>query len=223
MRSHFAFAGGDELVEHDLRAIGEIAELRFPERQRVGFGQRIAVFEAQHGIFREHRVDDLVMRLTRADVVERVVAFFGVLVDQAGMALAEGAAGAVLPGTGAPGSLRSGASRRPAPRPWPSRSPRRSRTSRAWFPAAAPRSCAAGSLRARWSGPCPPRPWSSWRWRSCRAGISSPSSCRDATTCRPASRPCSGGIPCRPRTRRSCGPGRRPSCPRSRPRGSARP
>ena len=26
----FAFAGTDELVKHDLRAIGEIAELRFP-------------------------------------------------------------------------------------------------------------------------------------------------------------------------------------------------
>jgi hypothetical protein len=27
-------AGGDELVDDDLRAVGEIAELRFPQRQR---------------------------------------------------------------------------------------------------------------------------------------------------------------------------------------------
>ena len=26
----FALAGGDELVEHDLRAVGEVAELRLP-------------------------------------------------------------------------------------------------------------------------------------------------------------------------------------------------
>ena len=32
----FALARGDELVDHDLRAVGEIAELRFPERQRFG-------------------------------------------------------------------------------------------------------------------------------------------------------------------------------------------
>jgi hypothetical protein len=30
-----ALARRDELVEHHLRAVGEIAELRFPQRQRV--------------------------------------------------------------------------------------------------------------------------------------------------------------------------------------------
>ena len=39
MRSHFIFARGDELVDDDLRAIGEIAELRFPQDQRLGFGR----------------------------------------------------------------------------------------------------------------------------------------------------------------------------------------
>jgi len=29
MRSHLAFARGDELVEQYLRAVGEVAELRF--------------------------------------------------------------------------------------------------------------------------------------------------------------------------------------------------
>ena len=41
----FAFARADELVEHDLRAVGKIAELRFPKGQRVGLGQRIAIFK----------------------------------------------------------------------------------------------------------------------------------------------------------------------------------
>ena len=30
MRSHLRSPGGDELVEHHLRAIGEVAELRLP-------------------------------------------------------------------------------------------------------------------------------------------------------------------------------------------------
>ena len=34
----FAFAGRNELIEHDLRAIGEIAELSFPNGQGIGFG-----------------------------------------------------------------------------------------------------------------------------------------------------------------------------------------
>ncbi len=93
-----AFARRDELVDHDLRAVGEIAELRFPQRQRIRLGERIAVFEAEHRLFREHRVDDLVARLAVADVVERDVARFGLLVDQHRVALREGAALAVLAG-----------------------------------------------------------------------------------------------------------------------------
>ena len=59
----FALARGDELVEHHLRAVGEIAELRLPQRQRVRLGERVAVFEAEHRLFRQHRVDDLEARL----------------------------------------------------------------------------------------------------------------------------------------------------------------
>ena len=60
-----ALARGDELVEDHLRAVGEVAELRFPQGQRLRLGQRIAVLEAQHGLFREHRVDDLEVGLRR--------------------------------------------------------------------------------------------------------------------------------------------------------------
>ena len=63
----FALAGGNELVEHHLRAIGEIAELRFPEGERVGLGQRIAIFEAKHRLFREHGVDRLDLDLLVLD------------------------------------------------------------------------------------------------------------------------------------------------------------
>ena len=94
----FALARRDELVEHDLRAVGEIAELRLPQGQRVRLGERIAVFEAEHRLFRQHRVDDLVARLSVADMVERDVARFGLLIDQHRMALRERAALAVLAG-----------------------------------------------------------------------------------------------------------------------------
>ena len=55
----FAFARRDELVEHDLRAVREVAELRLPQCQRVRLGGRIAVFKAEHGLFRQARVDAL--------------------------------------------------------------------------------------------------------------------------------------------------------------------
>ncbi len=47
----FAFAGTDELVNHDLRTISEIAELRLPQHQRVRFCQAVAVFKAENRIF----------------------------------------------------------------------------------------------------------------------------------------------------------------------------
>ena len=94
----FRLARGDELVEHDLGTVGEIAELGLPHHKGIWLRQRIAVFETQDRIFGEHRVDDLVLRLTLTDVVQRVVAFFGLLVDEGGVALREGAARAVLTG-----------------------------------------------------------------------------------------------------------------------------
>ena len=93
-----AFARRDELVEDDLRAVGEVAELRFPERQRIRAGQRIAVFETEHGLFRKHRVDDFVASLRRRQIGERNVALFGFLIVENRVALREGAAFAILAG-----------------------------------------------------------------------------------------------------------------------------
>ena len=91
-----SLAGGNELVEDDLCSVVEVTVLRLPEDDCVGFGERIAVFEAEHRLLREHRVDDLIAALVGADVVERRVAVFVLLVDQDRMALREGAALAVL-------------------------------------------------------------------------------------------------------------------------------
>ena len=94
----FALARRDELVEHDLRAVGEVAELRFPQRQRVRLGGRIAVLEAEHGLFRQHRIEHFEARLLGAEMVERRVALLGLLIEQHRMALRERAALAVLAG-----------------------------------------------------------------------------------------------------------------------------
>ena len=53
------FARADELVDDDLRAVDEVAELAFPDHERVRIGGRVAVLEAHHGLFGQHRVDDL--------------------------------------------------------------------------------------------------------------------------------------------------------------------
>ena len=96
MRSHLRLARRDELVDDDLRAVGEIAELRLPEHERIGLGERVAVLEAEHRLLREHRVDDLEARLVGDEMVERDVALLGLLVVEHRMALREGAALDVL-------------------------------------------------------------------------------------------------------------------------------
>ena len=45
------FAARDELVDDDLRAVREVAELRFPQHQRLGIVAAVAVLEAQDAGF----------------------------------------------------------------------------------------------------------------------------------------------------------------------------
>src|SRR5947209_7975879 len=86
------------MIEYHLRAVSEVAELRLPQRQRVGLGERIAVFKAEHRLFRKHRVDDLEATLILSDVIEWDVAALRLLIDQHRMPLRERPALAVLPG-----------------------------------------------------------------------------------------------------------------------------
>ncbi len=51
-------ARGDELVDDDLRAIHEVAELALPDHERRRIGRRVAVLEAEHRLLRQRRVDD---------------------------------------------------------------------------------------------------------------------------------------------------------------------
>ena len=56
-------AGDDELVDDDLRAVDEVAELRLPEHERLGRRDRVAVLEPERGVLRERRVVDLERRV----------------------------------------------------------------------------------------------------------------------------------------------------------------
>ena len=49
VRCHLDSLGGDELVDDDLGAVDEVAELGFPDAEHVGVVERVAVVEAEHG------------------------------------------------------------------------------------------------------------------------------------------------------------------------------
>src|SRR5258708_1359372 len=64
------FAGGNELVDYNLRAVTEVTELRFPDDQFVRLRRRIAVLETEHRLFGKHRIDHHQVRLVLADVLQ---------------------------------------------------------------------------------------------------------------------------------------------------------
>ena len=92
------FAGGDELVNDDLRAVGEVAELCLPEDEGFGVIAGEAVLKAEDARFREERVVDLEARLRVREVLEREELALGFDVDHDGVALVEGATLGVLTG-----------------------------------------------------------------------------------------------------------------------------
>ena len=90
-------ARGDELIDDDLGAVGEVAELRLPADQGLGKVAAVAVLEAEDGGLGEHRVVDLETGLVRRHMFQRRVLGRVLDVDQHRVALVEGAAPAVLP------------------------------------------------------------------------------------------------------------------------------
>ena len=101
-----------EVVDDDLGAVGEVAELGLPGHQGLGRLDRVAVLEADGGVLGEQGVADGEVahrprRLQRvgadavqavADVGQRDVLLAVGVVDQDGVAVAEGAAAGVLAG-----------------------------------------------------------------------------------------------------------------------------
>src|SRR6478672_11812641 len=88
--------GGNELVDDRLRAVGEVAELRFPQYQRARVGDRIAIFESKDAKLGQRAVADL--EATSFDVAKRNILLAGLLIDPCGVPLAERAASAILSG-----------------------------------------------------------------------------------------------------------------------------
>ena len=94
------FARTDELVDDDLRAVGEITELRFPDDQLIRLRCRVAVLEAEHGVFRQHAIDDLEVRLALFHVLQRYpcsgIPLLAILIVQHGVTMRERSARHIL-------------------------------------------------------------------------------------------------------------------------------
>jgi len=88
---------GNELIDNDLSAVREIAELRFPERQGLRIGNAVSVFESEHAEFAERTVVDVERRLVFRHVLQRniTMAVFEIVENE--MALAEGPTTGILP------------------------------------------------------------------------------------------------------------------------------
>ena len=114
-------AGADELVDDRHRAVDEVAELRLPEHQRLGAGDRVAVLEADAGELRQQRVVDVERPLVVGQVAQRRALLAGLAVDQRRVPLHEGAAPGVLTGQPDRACRRAAASRRRGSRRSPSR------------------------------------------------------------------------------------------------------
>ncbi|GIX20403.1 MAG: hypothetical protein KatS3mg120_2079 [Erythrobacter sp.] len=89
-----ALAAGDELIDHDLRAIGKVAELAFPQHQALGIGHGIAIFKAEHAIFGQRAVVHLEAAMRQGG--ERHIFALGLLIHPHRVALREGAAARIL-------------------------------------------------------------------------------------------------------------------------------
>ena len=91
-------AGADELVDNNLRTVGKVTELRFPDGQGAWFSRGVTVFKRQNRLFRQHGVPDLELALTVMHVLQRGVGGTVSLVMDHCMAVEEGAAARIFTG-----------------------------------------------------------------------------------------------------------------------------
>src|SRR5688500_1070835 len=87
----------DELIDDDLRAVAEVAELRFPENHRFGSNHAVSVFEPHHGELGQRAVVDLERCRALLEMLHWRVLLPGFRVVQHEVPLAERAALRVLP------------------------------------------------------------------------------------------------------------------------------
>ena len=86
-----------ELVDDDLRAVGEVPVLRLPDHERLRRGDRISVLEAHGRVLGERRVVQLEAGSRAIKVLDGREWVARLRVEQGLVPLAEGAANRVLP------------------------------------------------------------------------------------------------------------------------------
>ena len=92
----FRFRRDDELIDNGLRAIGEIAELRFPQTKHLRIIERVTVIEPEHRSLREWTVVNANARLFLGEMHERHVRFARLCVVKNRVPRAKSAARAIL-------------------------------------------------------------------------------------------------------------------------------
>src|SRR4051794_587125 len=85
----FALGGHDELIDHYLSAISEIAELSLPQHQRERIGNTVAEFKAHGGVLTKQAVHQLKPGLVRTEMLERDIARPGLIIGEFQVALSE--------------------------------------------------------------------------------------------------------------------------------------
>ena len=92
------FCGGKELVDDDLSAVGEVAELCLPNGEGFRAGQGVAVVKAQYRVLAEVRIVDGKAAFFAGNCVHQAHFLLGIFHLNDGVAVGEGAALDVLPG-----------------------------------------------------------------------------------------------------------------------------
>ena len=94
--SPLRFRGAQELVDHHLGAVHEVAELGLPDDEPLRLRRAVAVLEPEDRLLREERIDDLDRRLVVGEMGEGLPGAAGLLVVHGGVAVGERPALAVL-------------------------------------------------------------------------------------------------------------------------------
>src|SRR6266481_5735422 len=89
-------ARADELVDDDLRTVGEITELRLPQDKSFGIVAAETIFESEATCLGERRVVNLAEGLLLGEMRESEVVVLGLRINEHRVALAEGAALRIL-------------------------------------------------------------------------------------------------------------------------------
>jgi hypothetical protein len=89
-------ARGDELVEHHLRAVDEVAVLRLPNHESAGFLHVVAELKADDRVFAQRTVVDFERSARLGKFLQRYQLPAGLSIVKDGMSMTEGAAFDVL-------------------------------------------------------------------------------------------------------------------------------